>query len=63
MARNSTERLGGGYDLEPRGSAFFLYTESTQPYRASTNKCGIMPVFKVAVFCLIPCTAVLLYST
>ena len=37
MARTSTERLGGEYDLEPRGSALFLYTESTQPFRASTN--------------------------
>ena len=37
MARNSKELLGGEYDLEPRGSAFFLYTESSQPFRASTR--------------------------
>ena len=29
--------LGGEYDLEPRGSSFLLYMESTQPFRASTN--------------------------
>ena len=51
--------LGGEYDLEPRGSAFFLYTESTYSFRAFTKKCGIMLVLKGAMFCLIPCTAVL----
>ena len=27
MARNSTEWLGGEYDLESRGFAFFLHTK------------------------------------
>ena len=52
MARTSTKRLDGEYDLEPKGSVFFLYMESTQLFRES--KCDIMLVFKGAVFLLHP---------
>ena len=38
MARNSTERISGEYDPEPKEFDFFLYTESTQPFRASTSR-------------------------
>ena len=42
MARNSTERLGGEYDLESSESAFFLHNSQqqkpTQPFLAFTNK-------------------------
>ena len=34
---NSTERLGGEYDLEPRRSIFFLHTESKYPFQVSTK--------------------------
>ena len=30
MARDPTERLGGKYDLESRGSFFFLHTSRSQ---------------------------------
>ena len=38
--------LGGECGMEPRGFPFFLYTESTLAFRASTKKCGILKVFK-----------------
>ena len=50
MATNFTKRLGGEYDLEPRESTFCLYTESTEPSRASTKKCGIELVLKGVMF-------------
>ena len=57
------EALGGECDMEPRGSAFCMYTESTQPFWASTKQLWYYPVFKRAVFQLIACTAVLLYRS
>ena len=50
MARNSTERCGGEYDLESKGR-FLLHTqqESTQLPQAST-KSGMMLVSKGMVF-------------
>ena len=52
MARNSTERLGGKYDLELRRSAFACTPEqeSTQLSQTSTNKCGIVLVLREVVF-------------
>ena len=68
MTKNSTERLGGEYDLEPRGSAFFPahQQESTQPFRASTKTCGIMLLLKGVTFSHYPlycCSTVLEYLT
>ena len=39
MARNSTERLGGDYDLEPKRSAVscILLTRSQTTFQASTS--------------------------
>ena len=64
MAKNSTEPLGDEYDLESRGFAFFC-TASQRQHINSTNiyKRGIMLVLKGVVFCLISCTAAVLYSS
>ena len=62
MARNSTERFGGMYDLESKGSAF----SRTSPAGVSTTltsiyKCSIILVLKGVVFlrgplycCIVP---------
>ena len=42
--------LGGECDMEPRGSTLFLYTESTQPFRASTKQMWYYAGFKGMVF-------------
>ena len=51
MARNSTKRLGGEYDLESRGSAFFLHSSSRRQhiYSISIYGCGIMLVLGSSV--------------
>ena len=48
MPRNSTERLGGDYDLGLRGSAVSCtsLTRSEATFQASTSKCGIMLILK-----------------
>ena len=56
MVRNSTERLGGEYDLKPKGFDFFLYAESTQPFQASTSV--VLCWFQKGVVFLLKCTAV-----
>ena len=39
MARNSTEELGGDYDLQPRGSTVSCasLTQNQLPFQASTS--------------------------
>ena len=49
MARNSTERLGGEYNLESRGSAFSC-TPGVNTALPSICKCGITLVLKGVVF-------------
>ena len=50
MVRNSTERLGGEYDLEPRESALSLYTVSvSHTALPSICKCGLTLVLNGAV--------------
>ena len=60
MARNSTERLAGDYDLEPRGSA----VSCTWPTRSQPAfhplQVWYYADFRGGVFGLIHCTAVLL---
>ena len=51
MARNSTERLGGEYDLESTGSAFSAHLSSSQHINSpGIYKCGIMLVLTGMVF-------------
>ena len=50
--------LCGEYDLEPRGSVFFLYTVSkSHTALPGIYKCGIMLVLKGRCSCMIPRTA------
>ena len=51
MARNSKERLGGDYDLESRGSTFFLHSSSRRQHINATSiyKYGIMLTLKDGV--------------
>ena len=37
MARNSTERLGGEYDLESRGFTFSVHQVSSRSQHSSSN--------------------------
>ena len=53
IARNSTERLGGEYDLESKGSVFSC-TRSKNTALPSIYECGIMLILKGAVFLLDP---------
>ena len=49
MARNSTERLGGGYDLESRRSAFLCTPAGVNTAHTSIYKCDIILVLKWGV--------------
>ena len=50
MARNSTERLGGKYDLESGGPAFFCAPAGVNTTLTSIYKCGVVLVLKGVVF-------------
>ena len=58
MSRNSTERLGGKYHLEPRGSAFFPVHGVNTALPSIYKKMWHYASIKRVVFCLISCTAV-----
>ena len=50
MVRNSAERLGGKYDLEPNNPLFSCTRSQDSPFKYL--QCGIMLVLKGAVFLL-----------
>ena len=59
MARNSTERLGGDYDLEPRGSAVSCTSLTRSQPTFHHLQVWYCADFEGVVSWLISCTAVL----